>query len=598
MAEAGGYIAGGTDNLDARVVVCGQIFRVALGSDPAERHGLSDFLIHLGKRPGTGQWQPQVIVPLFPPKRRAAMSISSMSLAIGAGVSVAAAVVSAAGWLRARRRLRESAWEREALEKSSSLLEVERQLVDRMNGGASLTEVLDILTRSIEQMAPDCFCTVMLLDEERKQLWAGSRGGLPEEYMRAIDGLAIGPDVGACGSAAYRNETTVVEDISTDPRFAPVRDFVMSFGLMACWSVPIRGLSGEALGTFAMYHRRPAKPRARELKIVEDAAQLAANAIERLRATERQKENEERIALAEKAAFLGIWEMDVSRGILTLSQELAAQAGLADAAHQLTVSQLREMIHADDWAAIRKALSDVTPESTRFHAEFRIVLYNGSIRWLRTQANVEFGGREAKRMRGVSVDITREKEMLEELHFLAAHDGLTGVWNRRAIFDLLHREFEMAARLGGTTGLMMLDLDYFKDVNDTHGHAAGDGVLKESVRRLQEAVRSYDLVGRYGGEEFLVVLPRCDRSQVEECAERVRAAIAEEQKLGDGVALRITTSIGTTVADPAVNNQDEALATADAALYYAKTRGRNCVVHLAPGEGRSGMPHAFSHPMQ
>src|SRR5208282_2561669 len=115
-----------------------------------------------------------------------------------------------------------------------------------------------------------------------------------------------------------------------------------------------------------------------------------------------------------------------------------------------------------------------------FQAEFRIVLDNGLIRWLRTQARIELANKRPKRLIGVSVDITKEKEMVDELHFLAAHDGLTGVWNRRAIFDLMNREFEMAARDGATTGVMMLDLDHFKNVNDTYGHPAGDVVLKES----------------------------------------------------------------------------------------------------------------------
>jgi diguanylate cyclase (GGDEF)-like protein len=201
-------------------------------------------------------------------------------------------------------------------------------------------------------------------------------------------------------------------------------------------------------------------------------------------------------------------------------------------------------------------------------------------------------------MIGVSVDITREKEMLEELHFLAAHDGLTGIWNRKAIFDLMHRELEMAARLGTTTGLMMLDLDHFKDVNDTYGHPAGDAVLRESARRLQQAVRSYDLVGRYGGEEFLVVLPHCDRGQVEECAERVRAAIAEEQWVAEGVPIRISASIGATVVDPSENAEHEGLVTADAALYDAKTRGRNCVVYRVPQHSRRESQRDLSQHLQ
>ena len=146
-----------------------------------------------------------------------------------------------------------------------------------------------------------------------------------------------------------------MEDIATDPRFATVKDLVMSLGLRACWSVPIRGLKQNVLGTFAMYHRRPARPRDRELELVEAGGHLAANAIERLHAAERLRENEERIVLAEKAAFLGIWELDLSGQVLTLSQQLAGQVGLPDATHRLSISQLREMIHPDDWQTIHTA---------------------------------------------------------------------------------------------------------------------------------------------------------------------------------------------------------------------------------------------------
>jgi diguanylate cyclase (GGDEF)-like protein len=513
---------------------------------------------------------------------------SSIVLA-AAGVSICTAALSTAAWLRGRMRLDESRREREELEKSSSLLAVETQVMDRMNRGASLTEVMDILTHAIEDMAPECLCSVLLLDEKRQQLWECSRGGLPEEYIRAVNGIVIGPEVGACGSASFLNQTVVVEDIATDPRFATVKDFVMSFGLLACWSVPIRGSNHEVLGTFAMYHRHPAKPRNRELAIVEAGAHLAANAIERVRAAERMKKNEERIVVAERAASLGIWELDFTSETLTLSQESAAQIGLPDAAQQLTVSQLRAMIHADDWQTLCTALVEASGESKLFHAEFRILQNNGLIRWLRTQARVEFMDNHEKRMIGVSVEITKEKEILEDLHFQAAHDGLTGVWNRRAIVDLMHREFEMAARIGTTTGIMMLDLDHFKNVNDTYGHLAGDAVLQESVRRLQQAVRSYDLVGRYGGEEFLVVLPRCDQDQMRACAERVRIVIEEEPMIVDGVPIKLTASVGSTVVDPSQISEQEALAAADAALYLAKTTGRNRTVLQEPFKSGAGL---------
>src|SRR5450432_878235 len=123
------------------------------------------------------------------------------------GVSVLTAIVSTAAWLRTRARLAESRREQEALEKSSRVFEEEQRVVELVARGGSLTEALDTLTRAIEKMTLDCVCTVLLLDEDRLHLLKGSGGSLPEEYMRAVHGLTIGPDVGACGTAAFRNET-------------------------------------------------------------------------------------------------------------------------------------------------------------------------------------------------------------------------------------------------------------------------------------------------------------------------------------------------------------------------------------------------------
>jgi signal transduction histidine kinase/AmiR/NasT family two-component response regulator len=338
-----------------------------------------------------------------------------MWVELEAVASAVIAVLSTTAWLRTRARLSESRREQEELAKSSRVLEEEQRIAELVAKGGSLKEVLDVLTRAIEHLATDCLCTVLLLDEEGRHLLEGSGGSMPEEYMRAVNGLTIGPEVGACGSAAFRNETVIVEDIATDHRFSPVKDFVMSFGVRACWSVPIRGSDKIVLGTFAMYHRQPARPTERSLRLVEAGALLAGNAIERLQATRRLRENAERIELAEKAATLGIWELDFPAGILTISEELAGQVGLPGAALRLSVSQLQAMIHPADWVAVCAAAERATRAAELFQAEFRVVLDNGSIRWLRAQARVEFEGGQAKRMIGASIDTTREKEMVMRL---------------------------------------------------------------------------------------------------------------------------------------------------------------------------------------
>ena len=185
-----------------------------------------------------------------------------------------------------------------------------------------------------------------------------------------------------------------------------------------------------------------------------------------------------------------------------------------------------------------------------------------------------------------------QAKIREELHFQATHDGLTGIWNRRAILDMMRREFEIAARSGCTIGIIMLDVDHFKQVNDACGHLAGDSVLKEVASRIQQVVRSYDLAGRYGGEEFLIVLPDCDAERIQSCAERIRSAIANQPILAEGSSLTVTVSAGTKVLDAALGTESDGLAEADTALYQAKKSGRNKVIAATRQYGLSALSAA------
>src|SRR5579859_1505575 len=186
-------------------------------------------------------------------------------------------------WLAAWRRAAHHQREHAALKQSLGVVDVDRRVLELVAGGASVQAVLDSLTNSIEKLAINCHCTILLLDEDGRRLRKGAGPSLPASYMDAVDGLEIGPDVGACGTAAFTNETVVVEDVDTYPKFALAKGLVMGYGLRSCWSVPIRDSKRNVLGTFAMYHRQPARPRDFELQLVEAAAHLAGNVIERLR---------------------------------------------------------------------------------------------------------------------------------------------------------------------------------------------------------------------------------------------------------------------------------------------------------------------------
>jgi two-component system cell cycle response regulator len=163
-----------------------------------------------------------------------------------------------------------------------------------------------------------------------------------------------------------------------------------------------------------------------------------------------------------------------------------------------------------------------------------------------------------------------------ELLFRATHDSLTGIANRDVILDALRRESSRQLRDGGSFGIVMLDVDHFKSVNDTYGHLCGDVVLQEVVRRVNSTVRAYDTVGRYGGEEFLIVAPLSGAEGVLRLSERIRLAIEEKPIATEAGEISVTVSLGLAVSsETAYLDSKMLLSTADEALYRAKAEGRN-----------------------
>jgi diguanylate cyclase (GGDEF)-like protein len=186
------------------------------------------------------------------------------------------------------------------------------------------------------------------------------------------------------------------------------------------------------------------------------------------------------------------------------------------------------------------------------------------------------------RLRAGSRVIDLQRELVaarEELREQATKDFLTRIWNRSSILDILQRELIRGARERRSVGVVLADLDHFKAVNDTFGHFAGDAVLREFTRRVSGAMRSYDSIGRYGGEEFLVILPGCDELCTASQSERMRLAICQEPMIIEDRTHPLTASFGACCFFPGMNVTAETLIrTADDALYAAKHQGRNRTV--------------------
>jgi diguanylate cyclase (GGDEF)-like protein len=166
----------------------------------------------------------------------------------------------------------------------------------------------------------------------------------------------------------------------------------------------------------------------------------------------------------------------------------------------------------------------------------------------------------------------------EQLRVQATHDSLTGLFNRMAILEALEREVVRSNREKHPMAVIMADLDHFKDINDTYGHQAGDAVLQEIARRMLSSFRAYDFVGRYGGEEFLIVVPSSELPVAVELAERLRQNASAQPANVGGVTIPVSLSLGVAASTAGSSSQaTQLLHSADEALYAAKKAGRNRV---------------------
>jgi diguanylate cyclase (GGDEF)-like protein len=183
---------------------------------------------------------------------------------------------------------------------------------------------------------------------------------------------------------------------------------------------------------------------------------------------------------------------------------------------------------------------------------------------------------------GIAIENAR---LYEKTRALSLRDSLTGLWNHEELLRILGLELARADREGSAVGVIMADLDHFKLINDTYGHMAGDAVLRAASKRMLSLFRSYDAVGRYGGEEFVIILPGCDRKNIMGIAERLRKTIGDSRMDTLAGMIPVTMSLGVAVSDTGKRRDVEAhVHAADLALYRAKANGRNRVEFASDDE--------------
>lgn len=367
------------------------------------------------------------------------------------------------GWvanLLDRRMAHESAATLKQLSDRTKELELDRDILKQINLATPLHSVLEDLTRQAEALHPRMLCTILLLDADGKHLRHGAAFSMPDVYNRAVDGVSIGEGVGSCGTAAYRGQRVIVEDIEQHPFWAAYQDLAHLANIRACWSQPIKNHENRVVGTFAIYHRQPAMPSAAEIALIERYAYLAQLVIE------------------------------------------------------------------------RKAHED-------------------------------------------------------EISHSAFHDPLTQLPNRRLLVDRLQQALATSVRTGHHGAILFIDLDHFKALNDSQGHAVGDLMLVEVALRLQDAIRKGDTVARLGGDEFIVMLADLD-DDFEKSA--LRAKVIGEKILEsicrpcvlNGYEHHSTASIGISMFYGSTITVDNLIRHADTAMYQSKHAGRNTLHFFNP----------------
>lgn len=305
---------------------------------------------------------------------------------------------------------------------------------------------------------------------------------------------------------------------------------------------------------------------------------LARDITARKQAEDALRESEERLKLAVEGGELGTWDVDLKTGKRTCSPLIWRMLGYEPGAADSPASIGMGLLHPDDHDRISCAFDNfVSEQAPHYDEEFRLRTKSGKWLWVLSRARIvrrDAAGAPLL-VSGVQLDISGRKQAEEVARIVALHDALTGLPNRALIYEFGEHMVSAARRAHHKLAVLFIDLDRFKQVNDTYGHQAGDDLLKEVSHRIRRSVRGEDLAGRLAGDEFVVILsPVRSEHDVTQAAAKVLQAVGAPYRCGE-VALQVSPSIGIALYPNDAAAIETLIHHADAAMYIAKQRGRN-----------------------
>ncbi|MFZ1918813.1 MAG: EAL domain-containing protein [Terriglobales bacterium] len=302
---------------------------------------------------------------------------------------------------------------------------------------------------------------------------------------------------------------------------------------------------------------------------------LRLEAMAREQAETELRRSEERMRMAMKAAKIGFWDLDVIKDEHVWSDACKALLGVPPNT-RASYRALKRVVHPDDWKMMQAKIDGAIQEKLDYVVEFRVTWPDNSVHWCMSSGRAFYdnAGR-VTRMSGITMDIDERKYAEDRVQFLAYYDALTALPNRALLHDRLTKALASARRQKHKVALLFLDLDHFKDINDSLGHAVGDLLLQEVAARLKRWAREQDTVARLGGDEFLIVLTSVkDTPDAAIAAERLMDAMTAEFVV-QGHSLRVGCSLGISIFPEHGTDGETLIKNADAAMYSAKDHGRN-----------------------